>query len=198
LVVAGLSGHMARQPRNEIEAGIHHVWARGVERRVIFGDDDDRRLYLRLLLGIVRKFRWRVLGYCLMPNHVHLCVETRVPNLGRGMHRMQGQYAQEFNRRYSRVGHLFQSRFGSRIVHDEIALARVVAYIAANPVAAALCDAPDDWDWSSHRAMLGGAVDPLLDVARLRAHLAPLGELRRTYAAMVEARLVSDGLRGPG
>lgn len=197
LVAGGLRVDVARQPRNEIEAGIHHVWARGVERRLIFGDDDDRRLYLRLLRGVVRKLRWRVLAYCLMPNHVHLCVETPVPNLGRGMHRIHGQYAQEFNRRYARVGHLFQSRFGSRIVHDELALARVVAYIAANPVAADLCHAPEEWDWSSHRAILDGGIDPLLDLARLRAHLAPLGDLRRTHAALVEARLVSDGRRGP-
>src|SRR5689334_15226266 len=116
---------MARQPRNETEAGIHHVYARGVERRLIFGDDDDRRLYLRLLQGVAAKFRWRLLGYCLMPNHVHLLIETREPNLGRGMHSLHGVYAQTFNERWDRVGHLFQSRFGSRWVTDEVQLARV-------------------------------------------------------------------------
>jgi putative transposase len=188
---------MARKPRNETEAGIHHVYARGVERRLIFGDDEDRRLYLRLLQGVVDKFRWRCLAYCLMPNHVHLLIETREPNLGRGMHSLHGLYAQAFNERWSRVGHLFQSRFGSRWVHDEVQLARVLAYIAVNPVAAGLCTAPDEWEWGSHRSALSGRSARLLDVGRLRNHLAPLGDLALVYRALMNARLVSAGLPAP-
>jgi REP element-mobilizing transposase RayT len=99
---------MARLPRNETEAGIHHVYARGVERRVIFVDDEDRRRYLRMFRGVAEKFRWHCLGFCLMPNHVHLLIETTEPNLGRGMHSLHGLYAQTFNERFARVGHLFQ------------------------------------------------------------------------------------------
>jgi REP element-mobilizing transposase RayT len=124
------------------------VYARGVERRVIFGDDDDRRQYLRLLHGVVDRFDWRCHAWCLMPNHVHLLIETRQPNLGRGMHLVHGLYAQIFNTRYARVGHLFQSRFGSRVVRDELEFARVAEYIAENPVAAGLCDSREDWPWS--------------------------------------------------
>jgi REP element-mobilizing transposase RayT len=188
---------MARQARNETEAGIHHVYARGVERRLIFGDDDDRRLYLRLLQGVVEKFRWRLLGYCLMPNHVHLLIETREPNLGRGMHSLHGVYAQTFNERWHRVGHLFQSRFGSRWVNDEVQLARVLAYIVVNPVAAGLCAAPEEWPWGSDPAALNGHSPRLVDLPRLRDHLAPLGDLPTVYRALVNARLVSAGLLAP-
>jgi len=95
-----------------------------------------------------------------MPNHVHLLIATREPNLGRGMHLLHGLYAQLFNTKYGRVGHLFQNRFGSRIVHDELQLAKVADYIAENPVAAGLCASREDWPWSSSavsRGLLGSA-----------------------------------------
>jgi REP element-mobilizing transposase RayT len=124
------------------------VYARGVERRLIFGDDADRREYLRLLAAVVHQFEWRCWAYCLMGNHVHLLIQTRRPNLGRGMHMLHGLYAQLFNQRYERVGHLFQSRYGSRSVHDEIELAKVADYNLDNPVTAGLCDSREGWRWS--------------------------------------------------
>jgi REP element-mobilizing transposase RayT len=191
---------VARRPRNETEAGVHHVYARGVERRAIFVDEDDWRLYLRLLRAVVERFRWHVLGYCLMPNHVHLLVETRAPNLGKGMHMLHGLYAQLFNERYERVGHLFQSRFGNREVHDELGLAAVLGYIALNPVAAGLCDSPGDWPWSSHREMTSAFAPSLIDVNRLRMHLAPIDDLPARYDALIDERLgderLSDEPRG--
>jgi REP element-mobilizing transposase RayT len=188
---------MARRPRSETDAGVHHVYARGVERRLIFLDDDDRRLYLRLLQGVVEKFRWRCLAYCLMPNHIHLLIETQEPNLGRGMHSLHGLYAQAFNEKLGRVGHLFQSRFGSRWVHDEIQLGAVLTYIAVNPVRAGLCETPLDWSWGSHRRTLEGRPSRLLDLERLRDHIAPIGDMARVYGTLVDARLTSDALLSP-
>ena len=172
------------------------MFARGVERRAIFGDDEDRRRYLNLLRGVAEKFRWHCLAYCLMPNHVHLLIETTEPNLGRGMHSLHGVYAQTFNEKWARVGHLFQSRFGSRAVHDDLALMRVLGYVAANPVAAGLCGAPEDWAWSSHRATLERSRDAIVAIDRLRRHIAPEGDLPSVYRAVVAAR-VSAALRAP-
>jgi putative transposase len=180
---------MARLPRNETEAGVHHVFARGVERRLIFLDDEDRRTYLRLLRGVAETFGWHCLAYCLMPNHVHLLIETTEPNLGRGMHSLHGIYAQTFNQKWARVGHLFQSRFGSRWIHDDLGLMRVLAYIEANPVAAGLCAAPGDWDWSSYRATVAGSNGRVPDLDRLRAHIAPNADLAQVYEALVNGGL---------
>jgi REP element-mobilizing transposase RayT len=164
---------------------------------LIFLDDDDRRFYLALLAGVADRFGWHVLGYCLMPNHVHLVVETREPNLGRGMHALHTVYAQHFNERWDRVGHLFQSRFGSRELRDEHALAVVLGYVVVNPVAAGLCAAPEDWLWSSHTAAIAGTAHSLVDLRRMDARLAPLGPSRQIYRAFVEARLLSRGLPAP-
>jgi putative transposase len=150
---------------------------------------------MRMLLGVVTRFEWRCLAYCLMPNHVHLLIETTKPNLGRGMHALHGPYATHFNTRYDRAGHLFQSRFGSRFLEDEVHVARVFSYIAANPVAASLCAHPEDWEWSSYDATVSVARHPLLDLARLRAFL----HAADTCAlAAVRDRLVSAGLLLPG
>jgi len=71
--------------RDEEGGAIHHVWARGVNRRPLFVDEDDYERYIRMLAKTVERYHWRLLGFCLMPNHVHLLIETPEPNLGSGM-----------------------------------------------------------------------------------------------------------------
>ncbi len=186
---------MTRLPRNELEPWTAHVWARGVEKRWIFGDDEDRQLYLRLLIGVARTLKWRVLAYCLMHNHIHLVIETTEPNLGKGIQLVHGRYAQLFNIKYGRVGHLFQERYGSRPLLDDVGLATVVAYVAANPVAAKLCDQPEDYPWSSYVATVRDEGHPLLDIPHLLTRLKPLG---KSFAQIVEERLISGGLPAPG
>jgi REP element-mobilizing transposase RayT len=128
---------MARKPREDVADGISHVFARGNDRRVIYRDDSDRQTYLRLLARAVTQFRWGVLAYCLMPNHVHLLIETPLANLGAGMRWLHGLYAREFNDRHGRSGHVFQGRYGSVRVKSDEQLWGVAAYIAMNPVEAA-------------------------------------------------------------
>src|SRR3712207_1237827 len=141
-------GGMPRRPR-ELEAhAIYHVFARGNRKQEIFADDLDRRAYLGLLAQVIAKERWSDLSYYLMPNHVHLLVETPDPNLPLGMQVLQGQYARRFNRRHRQVGHLFQGRYGAVRIRDDVQLWTTAAYIAQNPVRAGKCREPWDWSWS--------------------------------------------------
>jgi REP element-mobilizing transposase RayT len=173
----------------ELEAGIYHVYARGNERRAIFADDRDRRDYLMRLASTAKRHRWHLMAYCLMPNHVHLLVETVEPNLGRGMHWLQGGYAQRFNARHGRVGHLFQGRYGAVEVTTDAQLWVAASYIVVNPVAAGLCARPEEWRWSSHAAALGGDAPRWLDVPRLMEFFSVLGgEPAKRYADYVEAQ----------
>src|SRR5687768_8730792 len=107
----GPLGVMARKPRMEVAPGVYHVYARGNDRRRIFLDDEDRRRYLALLAAVTSHRRWLTMAYCLMDNHVHLLIETLEPNLGRGMHRLQGGFAQWFNKRHGTTGHVFERRY---------------------------------------------------------------------------------------
>jgi len=113
---------MARPLRLEFPGGIYHVTARGNERRWIFRDDADRLAFLDVLARVLDRFGWLCLAYCLMGNHYHLLVETPRPNLARGMRQLNGVYAQRFNRRHNRVGHLTQGRYGAVLVEGVVQL----------------------------------------------------------------------------
>lgn len=179
---------MPRKARQEVQAGIAHVFARGNNRQEIFRDDLDRERYLRLFGRVVAVHRWRCLSYCLMNNHVHFLIETREPNLGAGMKWLQGCYAQAFNRRHRRSGHVFENRYGAVRVESDAQLITVVRYIARNPVEAGLCARPTEWRWSSHRDVTGPAPPRWLDFARLFEHLAVWGgDPRRRYLDLVAA-----------
>lgn len=167
------------------------MYARGNRRQLIFLDDTDRQTYLVLLGRVVARTAWRCLAYCLMTNHVHLLVETPEPNLGRGMQRLHGTYAQTFNERHGTSGHVFQGRFGAACARDEGHVWQAAAYIARNPVEAGLCSRPETWPWSSHAVVAGSATTPSwLDTARLLEHFHPLGgDPARRYLDAVEDRL---------
>ena len=140
---------MARKLRQNEPGGIYHVFARGNNRERIFVDDRDRTHYLTRYQQAARRLGWRSLSYCLMHNHVHLLVETPQPNLSAGMQFVQGAYAQIFNKRHGRVGHVFQGRYGAVMMRSDAQVCMAAAYIARNPVEAGLCRAPADWPWSS-------------------------------------------------
>jgi REP element-mobilizing transposase RayT len=162
------------------------VYARGNWKQLIYVDDRDRAVYLDLLGETVRRYAWRCLAFCLMDNHVHLMVETEEANLGSGMQRMHGRYAQAFNVRHRRTGHLFQGRFGSVRVKSDAQLLLVARYIARNPVTAGLCEDPALWPWSSHQAVLTGTFPAWLDVPRLLEYFASDGgDGLRRYGAFV-------------
>ena len=142
---------MPRLPRSVLCDGCFHVTARGVEKRPIYLDDEDYLFFLRLLLGAGRSLRWTFHALCLMRNHYHLVIETTVTRLSRGMHRVNGLYAAEFNSRYDRVGHLFGDRFNAHAIEDETYLADACRYVIENPVRAGLCATAGEWRWSASR-----------------------------------------------
>ena len=163
---------MPRRPREEVEGGLFHVFARGNNRAAIFTDTIDRRRYLSLLGRTVRQRSWHLLAYCLMPNHVHLLVETPHANLAAGMQRIHSPYAQTFNQRHGRTGGLFEGRYGAIRITTDAYLLMVARYIARNPVEAALAPTPEAYRWSSHREIVGEEdAPPWLDVQRLLHHL---------------------------
>jgi REP element-mobilizing transposase RayT len=151
---------MMRKLRFEIPGGMYHITSRGNERRAIFRDDRDRQRLLSVASAAVDEFGWLVHAYCLMPNHYHLLVETPQPNISRGMMKINGVYAQAFNNRHKRVGHVFQGRFHSIVVDKDDYLHRRSRYIVLNPVRAKLVALPEQWAWSSYRPTAGTGPRP--------------------------------------
>jgi hypothetical protein len=104
-----------------------------------------------------------------MGNHLHLVVETTLPNLSDGMRWLHGRFALAFNEHHQRTNHVFGDRYGSAAQRTMGQLKHTIRYVVTNPVAAGLCQFPEEWPWSSHRAIIEGdtpawiARDRLLD-----------------------------------
>lgn len=159
---------MPRTPREFVENGIYHVYARGSNRQAIFELDADRIDFLRCLTKVVERHELSCLAYCLMTNHYHLLVRTPERGLSNAMKELNGRYALRFNRRYERDAHLFKNRFGAVLQETQDQFTWSVRYIARNPLEKRLCARPEEWRWSSHRAVVGlDDPPPFLDVQQL-------------------------------
>ena len=195
--VAGSSKGVSPRLRNEIAASTYHVVARGVDRRRIFVDDEDYETYTRLLRIVTERQGWHLLAYCLMPNHVHLMIETPETNLANGMQWLHSRYALAFNERYERKGHLFEAPYKSGRIETDEQFVSCVGYIVVNPVAAALSKKAEDWPWGSHPATVADN-----QVRQWHAHARLVDRLEastglRCYAELVAAReqLLADDRR---
>src|SRR5436190_1917991 len=146
---------MTRPLRIPVAGGAYHVFARGNAKQVIFLDDRDHQVFLDVVVEALSRFSWQCLAYCLMPNHYHLVVRTRNPNLSRGMRQINGVYAQRFNHRHDRVGHVFQGRFGATLIQEDEHLLEAIRYVVLNPLRAGLARSADEWLWCSHSELLG-------------------------------------------
>ena len=151
---------MPRSTHLEYPGALYHVTARGVQRCFIFKDDCDRRELLKLLSSALKSLDAQALAYCLMGNHYHFVIQTRRPNLSALMQRVNATYAQTFNRRHQRSGHLFEGRFKAILVDRDNYLLKVCRYVDLNPVRAGLVESAAQWQWSSHRAHTGAARPP--------------------------------------
>jgi len=153
---------MARKPRVQFPGAFYHVLARGNRREAIFLDDKDRKEHLRRLREAQRRFEFTLYAYVLMPNHVHLLLETGLVTLSRIMQWLGTTYTQYFNRRHSKIGHLFQGRYKAILCDREGYLLSLVRYLHVNPVRAGLVKDPAEYAWSSHRTYLGLDHDPMI------------------------------------
>jgi putative transposase len=144
---------MPRVLRSDLPDGIVHVTTRGVWKRLVYLDDEDRRTFLELLALVIRRHLWDCHAFCLMGTHYHLVVETTIERLSAGMQYLNGEYAQRFNRRHDRDGHVFGDRFAAWVIRDENHYERTLQYVLANPVRAGLVDDWADWPWSRTRGL---------------------------------------------
>lgn len=178
---------MARPLRLEFPGALHHVTARGNEQRPIFRDDLDRSEYLGRIAHYRERFRFQLLAYCLMTNHVHLAVRSGAVPLSRVMAGIQSSYTQWFNRRHARVGHLFQGRYKAFLVQEDRYLLALIRYIHLNPVAACIVENASKYFWSSDRYFRRGSGPSWLD---LDVALPKLGSTRqsavRRYVELVD------------
>jgi REP element-mobilizing transposase RayT len=149
---------MPRGPRLDYPGALHHVIDRGIERRRVFRSDTDRRDFLSRLGELTIESGAGLYAWALLPNHFHLLLRTGSRPLSRLMQQLLGDYADLFNSRHRRSGHLFQNRFKSTLIDEESYLLEVLRYIHLNPVRSRLAvtlDQLDRYPWTGHATILG-------------------------------------------
>jgi REP element-mobilizing transposase RayT len=151
---------MPRYKRIRVPGLLHHVMSRGNGRMKIFLDDLDYRKFLYILSDVLDTYDVDCWDACVMPNHYHLAVMNRAPNLPEAMQHLNGEYGTWWNGRHARVGHVFQGRYKDQIVQHDRYLLNLIRYIALNPVRAGLVTAPDLWPWGTYRCTAGLAPNP--------------------------------------
>lgn len=181
---------MARKPRIEYPGALHHIIARGNQRRDIFCDDADRTRYLVSLKEYKTRYEFLLYAYVLMSNHVHLLIETRQTGLAKIMQGLHQTYTQGYNRRHGTVGHVFQGRYHAIVCDREAYLLQLTRYIHLNPVRARLVKDPASYPWSSHLEYIGSAPPALVDVDMVLGIFAEqIDNARKQYEAFVQADL---------
>jgi len=142
----------------------HHITQRGNNRATVFFDDEDRQTYLKLLSRQADRYHISIWAYCLMDNHIHLlAVPETETALSRGIGLTNLMYTQYLNRKLKQSGRIWQNRFFSCVVENDLYLWSVARYIERNPLKVALTASAELYRWSSAKAHITGTNDPLLD-----------------------------------
>jgi len=144
---------MPRRPRIEI-AGYYHIINRGVDKMNIFRHPDDYEYFEELMCFYMKSYGITLHNYCLMSNHYHLLIEITQENLSKFMRQLNMNYAIYFNKKYKRVGHLWQGRFKSWYVTDEAYLYTLMLYIEQNPIKANMVKKLEAYPYSSYHYFL--------------------------------------------
>jgi putative transposase len=151
---------LARAWRIEYGGAYYHVLSGGNERRDIFLDDRDRRLFLTTLGESSDRFKVDMFAYVLMGNHYHLLLRTNLANLSRAMQWLGLTYARRLNNRLRRRGHLFHGRFKAMLVESDAYTRELSCYIHRNPLRSNMVSRLAEYRWSSYPAYAYGRKGP--------------------------------------
>ena len=157
---------MPRQARLDVPGALHHIMVRGINKANIFGDDEDKGRFLERLGQNVREGQCAVFAWALMDNHVHILFRSGKQGISRVMRKLLTWYAQYFNRRHKRTGHVFENRYKSILCDEDAYLLALVRYIHLNPLRANSVKTIEElnrYPWSGHQTLIGKATHPWMD-----------------------------------
>ena len=181
---------MPRKARIDAPGALHHIIVRGIERRRIFSDDQDRDNFIERLGDIVIETETFCFAWALIPNHAHILLRSGQTPLATVMRRLLTGYAVSYNRRHRRHGHLFQNRYKSILCQEDTYLLELVRYIHLNPLRAKIVKSlkdSDEYPYSGHSALMGKIQREFQDtnyVLQLFGEKGPAA--RKAYRAYVD------------
>jgi len=163
---------MPRRPTPFMPGVYYHLYNRGNNRQAVFFESGNYLYFLRGVKKYVRQVA-EIVAYCLMPTHYHLLVRVKTsevsktseisPVVSRAMQKLLISYTKAINKRFSRVGALFQGQFQARPIQRYDHLLNLCIYIHANPVIDGLVTTPEDWAYSNYLEWLGAREGNLVD-----------------------------------
>lgn len=140
----------------ELASPYVHYYNRGVNKEIIFFTPENYAFLLAKTSEFIKYYPVELIAYCLMPNHYHILLKHENQVEGSNLiQRIFNSYTQAINKKYSRVGTLFQGNVKKRFIEDDDYLAETIKYIHLNPVKANLCLRPEDWEYSDYREWIG-------------------------------------------
>lgn len=148
---------MPRTSRGVSSADIYHVIIRGSGKQIIFEDDDDRRLFLRLLDRYLKELGGAVFAWALMNDHVHMVIRLPLDLIAALMKKLGATYFANFNKKTGRSGKVLQGRFFSEAINTDEYLMTCVRYVHQNPEKAGICPM-EGCAWSSYRDYAGAPL----------------------------------------
>lgn len=141
---------MSRIARNNFNTSFFHVMVQGVNKEYIFNKHQYIKKYLQLIKKYEENYSINVLAYCIMNNHAHLLIYTEdITQMAKFMHKVNGIYAQHYNKNENRVGVVFRNRYVSQPIYDERYLIQCIKYIHMNPVKAGIVEKCEEYIYST-------------------------------------------------
>ncbi|MBI2456837.1 MAG: transposase [candidate division NC10 bacterium] len=180
---------MPRQSRLDAPGALHHVICRGIEGQPVFRDDTDREGFVARLEAVLTATRTVCYAWALLPNHVHLLLQSGAVPLPTVMRRLLTGYAVTFNRRHRRHGYVFQNRYKSILCQEEPYFLELVRYIHLNPLRAKMVaglPALDRYAYVGHSRLVGKVESPWQNTAVVLARFGSrITTARQRYRAFV-------------
>jgi REP-associated tyrosine transposase len=141
--------------------GYFHIYNRGVNRNQIFFGEEDYRYCLSLLKKYAETYYMTIIAYCLMPNHYHFILrQNSDKSISQFIGVVFNAYVQSLNKKYSRVGTLFEGRFKNTHIDNENYILQLCRYLHLNTLKGRIVDAPEEWpysdynDWIAKRSLI--------------------------------------------
>jgi putative transposase len=159
---------MPRRARLDAPGTLHHVIVRGIEKRRIVDNDQDRAKFVQRLGETSQITQTAIYAWSLMTNHAHILLRSSGAGLSSFMRKLLTGYAGYYNRRHKRYGHLFQNRYKSIVVQEDAYFKELVRYIHLNPLRAKMVGsmtALDHYPWSGHSGIMGHKAHDWHDTA---------------------------------
>jgi len=182
----------------------YHLYNRGNNRQAIFFEHDNYLFFLRGIKKYVCSAAATIIAYCLMPTHYHMLVRVGLgaqtsqvssERVSNAMQRFLISYTKAINKRFSRVGALFQGQFQAKPVQSYEHLLHLCIYIHANPVKDGLVTAPEDWPYSNYLEWMEERAGVLVDRDFIREHFNSSDEYRTLVADYLKTRITPEDMK---